>query len=132
MRSPFEFSDFYAFERPRPGLENARTDFTPLGRVNRGEAPRCPRCGGFCGMLPWLPPFLAELEALGQYLTDIACGPGDELLFSERFVRLYNAHRLHGLEPFRPVEIVTVHPRSLAEGTVPRYFVSRPLPSRTS
>ncbi|HSP79360.1 MAG TPA: hypothetical protein VLQ93_12570, partial [Myxococcaceae bacterium] len=38
--------------------------------VNRADAPRCPRCGDFIGMLTWLPPYRVELELYGQELGD--------------------------------------------------------------
>jgi hypothetical protein len=96
---------------------------------NRGEAPRCPRCGTFIGMLKWLPPYRVELELHGQELGDFMEGPGYELLISERFAEAFRAEGLTGLEGFHPVEVQRVRRKGKGARkplTVPRYQVASP------
>jgi len=46
--------------------KNAVTDFLKEDSARRGIAPKCLTCGKYIGMLPWLPPFRAELEVWGK------------------------------------------------------------------
>jgi hypothetical protein len=101
----------------------------PVEPENLGEAPRCPRCGDFIGMLPWLPPYRAELELHGQELGDLLKVPGYELLISERFAEAFRAEGLTGLEGFHPVEVLRVRRRGKGSRkplAVPRYQVVSP------
>jgi hypothetical protein len=82
------------------------TDFLKSDPVQRGDAPRCPRCGQFIGMKEWLPPFRAELDAYGEAWGDIAGPHGEELLVSDRFKAWFEEHQLTGLQTFAPVEVV--------------------------
>jgi hypothetical protein len=79
-------------------------------------------------MLPWLPPYRAELELHGQTLGDFVKGPGDELLISERMAEAFRAEELTGLLGFHPAEVVRVRRRSKSSkpSAVPRYFVVSP------
>lgn len=84
------------------------TEFYCLEPDNVGEAPRCPACGQFVGMLPWLPPYRVELETWGTGYGDVAFGPGLNLLISERFKRVVEEHGLTGFEGFDCVDVVRV------------------------
>ncbi|MET0406027.1 MAG: hypothetical protein ABW123_26655 [Cystobacter sp.] len=97
--------------------------------INRGDAPRCPRCGVFIGMIPWLPPYRAELELHGEELADFIRCPGYEWLISERLAEALRAEELTGLEGFHPVEITRVRRARMRPTTstvVPRYYVVSP------
>ena len=91
-------------------IESARgeTEFAKAGAVNRGDAPICEKCGGFIGSLVWLPPYRAELELWDSVFGDVAFGPGDDLLVSERFKSVWEEHGLTGLQGFDPVEVIKV------------------------
>lgn len=94
--------------------------------INRGEAPRCPKCDGFVGMLKWLPPYRVELELHGEELGDFIKNSAYEPLISERFAEAFRAEGLTGLEGFHPVEILRVkclRKRPRKPLTVPRYYV---------
>jgi hypothetical protein len=96
---------------------------------NFGEAPRCPSCGVFIGLLPWLPPYRVELEVHGQELGDFLKAPGYRLLISERFAEAFRAEGLTGLEGFHPVEVLRVRRKGKGARkplTVPRYQVVWP------
>ena len=96
---------------------------------NLGEAPRCPRCGDFIGMLPWLSPYRVELELHGQEFGDFIKVPGYELLISEQFAEAFRAEGLTGLEGFHPVEVLRVRrrgKRALKPISVPRYYAVSP------
>jgi hypothetical protein len=104
-------------------------DVDPIEPENIGEAPRCPECGDVIGLLPWLPPYRAELELHGQELGDLIKAPGYALLISERFAEAFRAEGLTGLEGFHPVEVPRV--RRMGKGSrkplsVPRYQVVSP------
>ena len=97
--------------------------------VNRGEPPRCPKCGGIIGLLTWLPPFRAELELYGDGVGDYIRGMGYERLISERFADAFREAGLTGLNGFHPVDISRVRfmrKRSRNPPAIPRYFVVWP------
>ncbi|XXF77948.1 hypothetical protein P2318_33585 [Myxococcaceae bacterium GXIMD 01537] len=109
---------------------NGRHDAHALGvgPPNLADAPRCPRCNGIIGMLPWLPPYRVELETYGEALGDFVDCPGDDMLISERFAEAFRQEGLTGLSGFHPVEVVRVRrkrkgPRAI---DVPRYLVVSP------
>jgi len=85
-------------------------------------------------MLPWLPPYLAELELLSTAYGDMAFAPGNEFLVSERFKCLFHEQDLKGLEGFHPVEIVKVKRRSRQAPRTPPppYYVVRAVRSRAA
>jgi hypothetical protein len=101
---------FYVLKDPKADdgdeLGLAVTDFVDADPVNRGSALECPVCHGAITMLPWLPPYRAELEFWGKEAGDIAFGTGYELLVSDRFARLFRDVGLVGLSGFEKVEIV--------------------------
>ena len=101
---------FYVLRNPEveEGQEPqfAVTDFLKSDPVNRGSGLLCPLCHKPVGMLPWLPPYRAELQFWGKEAGDIAFGPGDELLVSERFIQLWRQAGLCGLGGFDKVEVV--------------------------
>jgi hypothetical protein len=101
-------------------------DVEEVEPVNCGEAPRCPQCGTFVGLLQWLPPYRVKLELYGQELGDFIKRSTHAFLISERFAEAFRAEGLTGLEGFHPVEVVRVRSRRKRVGkasTVPRYFV---------
>ncbi|MBK9262370.1 MAG: hypothetical protein IPM54_21530 [Polyangiaceae bacterium] len=74
-------------------------------------------------MLPWFPPYRAELKAYGKALGDVAFGPGMELLVSERFRTAWEAANLRGIE-FAPLEKIRVRPARLGRKTVTYFHVA--------
>jgi hypothetical protein len=46
--------------------------------VTLAEAPRCPTCGRFVGMLKWQPPYRVEMDTWGDHFGDLAFGSGCE------------------------------------------------------
>jgi len=100
------------------------TDFLDVEPVNTGEAAKCPECGDFISGLPWLAPYQAELEVWGKAFGDIAFGPCDEYLVSERFIKLYHEWELAGLDGFHEVDIVKVIRRggSQLRTPPPKYY----------
>jgi len=101
---------FYVLDNPKAQEEEkhglAITDFISVAPVNTGNAPLCPVCHRPVGMLPWLPPYKAELEFWGDEAGDIAFGSGNEVIVSERFRQLYLNAGLVGLSGFDQVEVV--------------------------
>jgi hypothetical protein len=65
-----------------------------------------------------------ELTVWGSEYGDVAFGPSDELLVSERFADLYKSQGLSGLEGFHKVKIVKVKRRgdSRLRDSPPKYF----------
>jgi hypothetical protein len=101
--------NFYVLDDPEveEGQEPqfAVTDFVKADPVNRGSAPLCPVCHEPIGMLPWLPPYRAEVEFWGNEAGDIAFF-GSELLVSHPFRCLWEQAGLVGLSGFEKVEVV--------------------------
>ena len=85
----------------KPGHARGETEFYSVQPDNVGEAPKCEACGCFIGALKWFPPFRAGLELWDSIFGDIAFGPGDELLVSERFKVLWEERGLTGLQGFQ-------------------------------
>ena len=74
-------------------------------------------------MLRWEPPFRVEIETWGGRFGDLAFGPADEFLASERFKALWEQAGLVGLHGFEPVEIVKVRRRrKRIKEAPPQYF----------
>ena len=96
---------FSVLVNPKSSEVREGTNFLPTDPVVTGDAPRCPACGNAVGLLPWLPPCRAELDFWGEEPGDIAFGPADELLVSERCRSLYEAAGLTGLSGFHPVKL---------------------------
>jgi len=84
------------------------TKFNKAEPVNRGDAPRCPRCNKVLGSLKWLAPYRVELELYGQNFGDFVHGPGGSVLISERMAGNFQSEGLSGWLGFHPVEVVRV------------------------
>jgi hypothetical protein len=74
-----------------------------------GEAPRCPSCGKFIGLRPWLPPHRVRLVegTKASAPADAITGPGLGVGFiaSDRFVTEFERANLKGIERWEPVGI---------------------------
>jgi len=68
-----------------------------------GDAPRCPRCGGYVGGLDLLPPVRVELELYGRSPGDFTQTPGGDVVVSERFADAFRSAQLTGAVGFEPV-----------------------------
>lgn len=124
---------FFVVERhPKADKAFALTEFHPLPPVNRGEAPRCPACGGYIGALPLLPPVRVEVETWGTDFGDIAFGPGEELLVSNRFWELYQRSGLTGLVDVGSVEVAKQQSHQKLGNPAPRYQCCRIARSRAA
>jgi hypothetical protein len=63
------------------------------------------------------------VEARGRRFGDLAFVPaGDDFLVSARFCDAYRTHNLSGLEPFEPVEVISVKRKKQTVGEPPRYM----------
>jgi hypothetical protein len=124
---------FYILEHPSPGHDDALTDFLPTEDAKRGNAPRCPKCGGVIGQLQALPPFRVELETWGKRFGDLVFGIGNDVLVSEHFRDEFLRSGLNGLYEFAPVEIVEiVARRGKIPKAIPNYFYAVPGRSRAA
>ena len=103
----------------------AVTDFLPVDGSKTGDAPRCPVCGDYIGMLPLLPPVRVELETWGANFGDIAFSPSNELLVSERFWKLYQHSGLTGLIDVGSVEVVKLKSHQKLREPTPHYRCCR-------
>ena len=113
----------YLLEKHKPETGEATTDFLHDEPFNVGECPRCAVCGTPVGMLSWEPPLRAEIETWGAKFGDMAFGPGDSFLVSERFKVLWEQEGLAGLHGFESVQVVKVRPRGKRiKEAPPRYF----------
>jgi len=102
-------------------------DVDTVEPVNLGDAPRCSQCGGFIGLLKWLPPYRVKLELHGEELGDFIKNSAYDLLISERFAEAFRAEGLTGLEDFHPVEVLRVRrmgKRARKPLSVPRYCIA--------
>lgn len=86
------------------------------------DAPRCHHCGKALGMLPWLPPYVVDLETWGREFGDFVAGPHTDLLISEHAREVIERETLTGLTGFDAVEIRRVRKHARFSGSVPRYY----------
>jgi Immunity protein family (Imm11) len=115
---------FFVLQNPKAERRDAVTDYVPADGSRTGEAPRCPVCGKFLGMLPLLPPVRVELEAWGPRWGDVAFGPSDQLLVSDKLKKLFTEAGLAGFVRFDPVEIVKAKRRKPGAGDPPDYWLA--------
>ncbi len=99
-----------------------KTEGAEIEPIHRGEAPTCPKCGKYAGMLQWLPPYRAEVKAFGKQLGDVAFATGNDLLVSDKFRSAWERAGLRGIVAFGPLERIRVRPARLGRGATPVYF----------
>jgi hypothetical protein len=122
---PESAMQFYVLETPKPDSSEdraGRIDVMLEEGFHVGEAPRCPRCGRFLGMLTWLPPYRAQLATWGRKYGDVA-RTGDDLVVSMRFKAAFEKVGLKGIKMFEPVQVVAVkHRRGKPHESMAPYF----------
>jgi hypothetical protein len=123
---------FFVLQNPKTDQRIPVTDFVPVDGSRTGEASRCPVCGNFVGMLPLLPPVRVEIETWGTNFGDIAFGPSEELLLSERFWTLYQHSGLTGLTDVGSVEVAKLKSHQKLREATPRYYCCRAGHSRAA
>jgi len=100
---------FYSINQKPSGDEVAeryRTDFCFDDDDARGDAPKCPSCGAFVGLLENLPPYHVHLEIWGENFGDFAFWL-NEFLVSRRFRDEFKESGLKGLSSFKSVEVLS-------------------------
>lgn len=115
---------YFVLQNTKAGRGDAVTDYLPVDGSRTGDAPRCAVCGKFVGMLPLLLPVRVELEAWGSRWGDVAFGPGDQILVSDKLKRLFTEAGLVGFTRFDPVEIVKTHRLRSGAGDPPEYWLA--------
>jgi hypothetical protein len=115
---------FFIMQNPNAERGDAVTDYLPVDGSRTGDAPRCPSCGGCLGMLPLLPPVRVELEAWGARWGDVAFGPGDQILISDKLKQVNAKVGLQGFERFDRVDILRMKSRKAGTGEPPRYWLA--------
>lgn len=125
---------FYVLDEPRAGSPKDKEAGTHARSddVKVGEAPICPVCGGYTGMLPWLPPYRIELETYGRRFGDLAFSSGGKLLVSDRFQEVWEANDLKGITAFEPAEVVKVTRHKRLVGDPPRYYLAQVVRSQAA
>lgn len=116
---------FFVLQNPKSDEQTAATEFVPVDNSPTGQAPRCPRCGRYVDMLPLLPPVRVELDTWGPEFGDMAFGPSNELLVSDRFWRLYGASNLAGMIYVGSVQVTKVKSHRKLMATTPDYHCCR-------
>lgn len=116
---------FFVLDSPKAVGGAAVTDFVPVDGAQYGEAPRCVSCGGYLGMMPLMPPLRVDLETWGMNFGDIAFGPAEEVLVSDRFWKQYTLSGLTGLVHVGLAEVVSVRSHRRMSERAPRYQCCR-------
>ena len=80
------------------------------------EAPRCPECGNFIGMMRWEPPYNVWLKQARQIGDLTTCLGGADFLSSSRFIDAARNNTINGLERTFPVRVVKVGSRGSPAG----------------
>jgi hypothetical protein len=115
---------FYIIDQKPKGSESSeryRTDFWYDDSVAKGNAPKCPKCGAFIGLLEKLPPYRVHLETWGEEFGDLAFWM-DSFLLSRRFREEFQNSGLKGLSSFERVEVLSHKRYGNARGKPPEYF----------
>lgn len=86
----------------------AGTEFTAADTANIGDAPCCPVCGQFVGMLPLTPPVRVNIEGWGREWGDVCFGSGTQLLFSDRARQIFLNAGSVSREQFSVAEVVRI------------------------
>lgn len=115
---------FFVLQNPKVERGEGMTDYLPADGARTGEASRCPVCGNFLGMLPLLPPVRVEIEAWGPLWGDVAFGPGDQILVSDKLKKLFAEAGLVGFERLDSVEVVKAKRRKPGVGDPPGYWLT--------
>ena len=100
---------FYLVETKPSGdetVERYRTDFHFDDSDAKGDALKCPDCGGFISLLTSLPPYYVHLETWGEDFGDLAFWM-HEFLVSRRFRDEFMRSGLKGVSAFDPVEFLS-------------------------
>ena len=122
---------FFVLQNPKAGCSDAATDFLPVDGALTGDAPRCEVCGRYIALRPLLPPVRVELDGWGSVWGDVAFGPGDQVLISDRCKRAVAQAGLNGFARLDPVVIEKVRRhRSSIGGSPPVYWLASVARSR--
>ena len=89
----------------RPASDEGWLEYATTAQSTVGEAPQCPVCGRYTGVLRWHPPFRVELEGYGRHWPDVGFGNTNDLLISQRAIEDWNLTSLKGPELLGPVEV---------------------------
>jgi hypothetical protein len=116
--------NFFVLRNPKAGHGDAVTDYLPVDGSKIGIAPRCPICQKYLGMLVLLPPVRVELKAWGPRWGDVAFGPGDQILISDRLKNLFFQTGLIGFERLDPVDVVKTKKLKSGDGDPPNYWLA--------
>lgn len=120
--------DFFSIVKVPNGddfAEKYRTEFEYDDSVAKGEAPRCPKCNSFVGMLESVPPYRVHLETWGDGYGDLAFWMSDFLVTS-RFRDGFVNSGLCGLQSFAPTEFLSYKHHGVALSDPPDYFRTIP------
>jgi len=128
---------FFVLDRPETGTAQDGEEYTCASAAEGaryGEAPTCPACGKYVGMLQWLPPYRIELDTWGRHYADVIIPAGNgDLIISERFLDIYRSHGLTGLSEIQPVEVVRMlHRRKKPKEERPEYYKANVAHSETT
>lgn len=116
---------FFVLRNPRAEEGSATTDFIPASNAVLGDAPRCRICGGYTGLRPLLAPLEVDVEAWGQSWGDVAFGPGDQVLISEKSKRAFENEGVRGFERIEPVTVRRSRRRGeFKAASSPRYWLA--------
>lgn len=116
---------FFVLGNPRADDGSSTTDFIPADNVRLGDAPRCSVCGSYVGLRRLLAPIEVDVEAWGSSWGDIAFGPADQILLSEKCRRLFESAEISGIERIDVVTVRRVRARGGVIATsIPRYWLA--------
>lgn len=115
----------YLLRNSLAGEGAAATDFLPAEHSKLGDAPACEACNGFIGMRPLLAPLRVDVEAWGSAWGDIAFGPADQVLISDKAKELLESACLTGVQRVDLVHIEDARARGqMIDQVVPRYWLA--------
>lgn len=115
---------YFVLRNPKVEEYESVTDYVTIEESVLGEAPTCPVCGNFIGMLPILPPIVVEIKSQGEQWSHISFGSGNELLISDQLKKEILNLNLTGIERMEPVTISKSKGRRRFMPQLPEYWMS--------
>jgi hypothetical protein len=116
---------FFVLRNPRAEDGSTTTDFIPVSNAVLGDAPRCHACGRYTGLRPLLVPLEVDVELWGHSWGDVAFGPGDQLLISDKSKGAFENACIRGFERIESVTVRRVRRRGeFKAASSPKYWLA--------
>ncbi len=95
----------------------------PMKTNNSDDCSQCPKCGGFVGLLYWLPPYDIIIKQPKNVRDFVSGVIGGNFIVSERFKEKYEKSGLSGITNFKSVNIIQMGTTKKINYPIPKLLV---------